>query len=169
MSLKKRIKNKIKDYSPVAALGDRVHDKVSGFASNVGDKVSDAAKRVGTKAKEGYQRYKDPLIIGAATALGAILGTVVPGVGTVAGAGLGLSLSSAAVGANKARKEQQAAKQAQKEFLAQTGGLEGAGPGSIADALRRRRLRRGAGEGVAEFESEAAGQGDTHETGSLAA
>ncbi len=146
MSLKKRIQKKIR--SAYDSTEGRILDK----AKDYGGRLQDAAKRTGEKAREGYQRYKDPLIIGTATALGAILGTVVPGIGTVAGAAAAGSLASGAVGAHKARKQEQEAKKAEKAWDAQVGGLESAG--GLAAALRRRRLLRGAGDAVASYESD---------------
>lgn len=145
MSLKSRLKKKAR------SVYDSTHGKIADFATGVGHKVSDAAKRTGEKARAAYQRYKDPLIIGTSTALGAILGSIVPVIGTAAGAGLGLSLSSAAVGANKARKQEKEVEKAEKEFNAQQAGLEG---GGLSMALRRRRLQRGAGDAVASYESD---------------
>lgn len=150
MSLKSRIKKRFR--STYDSTIGKAHD----FASNVGGKVSTAARRTGEKARAAYQRYKDPLIIGTATALGAILGTVVPGVGTLAGAAVAGSLASGAVGAHHARKQEQATKQAEKEFSASTAGLEEGGAGGLIAALRRRRLQRGAGEAVASYESDTA-------------
>jgi hypothetical protein len=99
----------------------RYRKKASNFFSGVGDHLQkgvksagDFTQRAGDQAQEGYRRYKDPIIIGSATALGAVLGSLLmPGVGTVAGGMLGASLAGGTAGtargmytANKAAKEQ---------------------------------------------------------------
>ena len=136
------------------ALKNRIQKQIRGRidkVSDYGNRIGDAAKRTGEKARAGYVRYKDPLIIGTATALGGIIGSVVPGIGTLAGAAVAGSLASGAVGAKHARKQEQEVKRAEKEFNAQAAGLEG---GGLTAALRRRRLQRGAGEAVASYESD---------------
>jgi hypothetical protein len=152
VSLYKSIKKKIrKTYEGVKDFKGDIQDRFS----NVGGRVSDAAKRTGIRAKLAYRRYKDPLIIGTGAVVGGILGSVVPVIGTAAGAALGGSLAAGAVGANKARKEGIEVRKAEKAFAAQSAGLE-ASQGGLSMALRRRRLQRGAGDAVANYESDTA-------------
>lgn len=154
MSLKSRVKKHVRaSYKPVINA-----------ASKAGRGVSDFAKRFGQKTTEGYKRYKDPLIIGGATVLGGILGSVVPGIGTVAGAAAAGSLASGAVGARRARQQEHAVKDEEKAWQAQYGGLEAGDRNSLAMQIRRRRLQRGAGEAVGSYMSDYAPAGaDTSE------
>lgn len=148
MSLKGRIKKKVHGaYDSVKDFKGGIMDKIG----DTGNRIGDAAKRTGEKARAGYQRYKDPLIIGASTIAGGIVGSIIPGIGTVAGAMAAGSLASGAVGAKHARKQEQETKKAEKEFNAQAAGLEA---GGLTGALRRRRLQRGAGDAVASYESD---------------
>jgi hypothetical protein len=152
VGLYKSIKKKLRSaYESTKDFKHGMQDRLS----KLGGGVSDAAKRTGIKAKMAYRRYKDPLIIGTGAVVGGILGSVVPVIGTAAGAALGGSLAAGAVGANKARKEEKEVKKAEKAFAAQTAGLE-ASQGGLSMALRRRRLQRGAGEAVASYESDTA-------------
>lgn len=128
----------------------RVTRSATNYVDRVEDKVSDAYSGTTDKAREAYKRYKDPIITGAGMLLGALVGTMIaPGAGTVAGASLGAGLFGGGRAAYSSRKNEKAARQAAKDFQSQIG----PGSGGLADALRRRRLRRGAGEGVAEYES----------------
>ncbi len=149
MSLKSRVSSKLKKYSGID------------LATGIGHKVSDAAKRTGEKARSAYQRYKDPLIIGTGAVVGGILGSVIPVIGTAAGAGLGMSLASGAVGAHHAQKQAAETKKAEKAFDAQQNGLGG---GGLLAAIRRRRLQRGAGDAVTNYSSDNDARGfDEHE------
>ncbi len=152
MSLKKRVQRHIRSsYKPTIDAVSKAGKGVSGFA-----------KRFGQKTKEEYRAYKDPLIIGAATVLGGILGSVVPGIGTIAGATAAGSLASGAVGARRAHQQQEATKDEEKALEAQYGGLEAGN--NLAAQIRRRRLQRGAGEAVGSYMSDYAPSGvDTAE------
>ena len=154
MGLKSRIKRRIRSsYKPAIDAVSKAGKGISGFA-----------KRFGQKTTEKYKVYKDPLIIGAGTVIGGILGSVVPGVGTLAGAAVGGSLASGAVGARRAQQQQAAVKDEEKAWEAQYGGLEAGDRNSLAMQIRRRRLQRGAGEAVGSYMSDYAPAGaDTSE------
>ena len=109
----------------------RAKNAFHGVARGAGGFLS----KTGRDIREGYRRYKDPIIIGAGALLGGILGSVVPGVGTVAGASLGAGLAGQARQAHKAR---QAAHEDYDAF----------------DPRRRRNVFRGAGEGVVGYTTE---------------
>ena len=111
----------------------RVKNAFHGLARGAGGFLS----KTGRDIREGYRRYKDPVIIGAGALLGGILGSVVPGVGTVAGASLGAGL------AGTARQTYQARQAAKDE-----------GDYDAFDPRRRRNVFRGAGEGVVGYTTE---------------
>lgn len=108
MGMRKRLKKKVKNFFKPAM----------DYARKGLDSAGNWTQRAGDQAQEGYRRYKDPIIIGSATALGAILGTLLmPGVGTVAGGMMGASLAGGtAATARKMYTDQQMLKDQEKNL-----------------------------------------------------
>jgi hypothetical protein len=147
MGLRKRLKKKAKNFfkNPLKFTADKVKGDFSHVKKGL-DSASEWGQRAKDQYTEGYRRYKDPIIIGGATALGAVLGTLLaPGLGTVGGAALGASLAGGT--ASTARSlyvQQKAAKEAENLY---------AGDDNLfASAARRVRGRsRHGGEGDIQY------------------
>lgn len=162
MALKNRIKKKFSSgYESAKNFVGRYTDK----ASDYGDELREGAKAGGQKLRENYKQYKDPAILGTAALLGAVLTPLTFGatapltIAALAALG-GASAYSGTSSILAGRDAKKQAKDAIASWDSQMSGLEG---NSLADLLRRRRIRRGAGEGVAEFESESKGLADAQD------
>lgn len=129
---------------------EKVKEKVKNFFEPAMDyarkgisSAGDWTQRAGDQYTEGYRRYKDPIIIGSATALGAVLGTLLlPGLGTAGGAMLGASLAGGAAGTARGMYTSQKQAKAQEQAMKQSQNI-------FANAAQRRvsqRTRQG-GEG----------------------
>lgn len=97
-----------------------------------------------------WRNNKDEYITGGGAVLGGILGSIVPGLGTVYGAALGASLAG---GAREAHVQNKESKKAKAAIDGQIAAVD-AESGGLAAQLRRRRVRRGGGEAVSEYETE---------------
>lgn len=128
----------------------RATRRVTSQVSRTVDQAGDQLERTRDQAKDAYRRYKEPLITIGGAVLGGVLGSVVPVIGTTAGAMLGASLASGARSGYANHVDAGKQKAENREYEASMGNNN-----DLIAALKRRRVQRGAGEGVAEFETDA--------------
>lgn len=120
----------------------RYKRKASRQLKRTGQQASDQLSKFQDYKQDAWKRYKDEIITIGATALGGIVGSIVPGVGTALGAAAGASLAQGARGAYKANKAENAA-DAQARSLEQ----------SMGNMYERRKMRRAGGDAVIDYDS----------------
>lgn len=98
-SLKKRSSNAFDKFHGENRIGTLID-----YLKGGGEWLSAAGRDV----REGYRRYKEPIIIGGGAGLGAVAGSIIPGLGTMAGATLGASLAGTARQVSNQRKASKA-------------------------------------------------------------